>query len=235
MSGTTKNNGDKMTDKKGMILTDGKDNDKLLLTGQKNRVYIACMSLTARDTCPGMGLCGGDCYAWTMSNQYKSVANKYASNYELSKLDSFVDMVNSDIANVYYGHKYIRIHVSGDFYSSDYLAKWVKIANDNPDKIFYAYTKSVPIVKEYKDKYGLPDNLIITYSYGGKFDDMIDPVNDRHVIVISKDAPAPAGYADGSKDDLAVVKYQKVYLRYHGRHKWENSQFRFIKLPDGIY
>ena len=38
---------------------------------------------------------------------------------------------------------HVRVHDSGDFYSPKYLNKWVDIATQNKDVIFYAYTKSI--------------------------------------------------------------------------------------------
>ena len=37
----------------------------------------------------------------------------------------------------------IRIHVSGDMFSHKYFMAWIKVAERNPDVLFYAYTKSL--------------------------------------------------------------------------------------------
>lgn len=60
---------------------------------------------------------------------------------------------------------FMRIHVGGDFYSLDYYAAWMEIARENADKTFYAYTKSVSIVKKWLSRYfKFPDNFKLTSS-----------------------------------------------------------------------
>ena len=206
-------------------------NTKIRDTQKLHKVKIGYMSLPARITCPCKKHCEKDCYADAVEKFRPNLKVKYTDNLELSKRDDFVDIINAEIDEFHYLDKYIRLHTDGDFYSADYFAKWVKIALANPDIIFYAYTKSVKIVKDYESQHGLPKNMSITYSYGGTQDDLINPETDKHVIVISQDAPAPAGYVDGSHDDLAIVNNQKVYLRYHGKCGWDKSDFRFVKLP----
>jgi hypothetical protein len=36
----------------------------------------------------------------------------------------------------------VRLHVGGDFYSADYVRKWVQIVRRCPDVVFYAYSRS---------------------------------------------------------------------------------------------
>ena len=67
--------------------------------------------------------------------------------------------------------KYFRIHVGGDFFNENYFKAWMNVAKSNKDKIFYAYTKSIPILIKYKDI--VPDNFIITCSYGSYNDKII--------------------------------------------------------------
>jgi hypothetical protein len=40
------------------------------------------------------------------------------------------------------GTKLVRIHVSGDFDSVAYVERWIEIASDNPETLFWAYTRS---------------------------------------------------------------------------------------------
>ena len=39
---------------------------------------------------------------------------------------------------------YVRLHVSGDFFSQDYFDAWVEVARHRPRTLFYAYTKACP-------------------------------------------------------------------------------------------
>ena len=215
------------------LLCDGMNNLKLKKTIRLNRAHIATFSLPAVITCPGADKClkAGYCHAGNYN--YRSNKDKQSDNYLISQSDKFVDMICDELTNKYTYTKYVRIHPTGDFYSMDYFKKWVSIAVRNPSVIFYAYTKSIDIVKAYKIISELPENMIITYSYGSKFDDMINPDTDYHAVIIPSDADVPAGYVDGSVDDLVMCKGNtKIALRYHHPFiKWDDSGFAEIKNP----
>ena len=52
----------------------------------------------------------------------------------------------------------------------------------NPDRLFYAYTKSLPYWVD--NLQVIPDNLILTASYGGRRDDMIVDYGLRSAKVV---------------------------------------------------
>ncbi len=74
------------------------------------------------------------------------------------------------------GAKIVRIHVGGDFFSQEYFSAWADVAKRFYNCVFYAYTKSIHFVKAHKEP--LPDNFRITLSKGGKFDHLIDELDD---------------------------------------------------------
>lgn len=74
------------------------------------------------------------------------------------------------------GAKIVRIHVGGDFFSQEYFAAWADVAKRFYHCVFYAYTKSIHFVKAHKEP--LPDNFRITLSKGGKFDNLIDELDN---------------------------------------------------------
>ena len=95
--------------------------------------------LPAKITCPGMTpSCGDKCYAASLMRIYKNVDAKYQRNLAFANTDDFVPYMLTAIP---YGTGF-RIHVSGDFYSEAYIAKWVQIATARTDVHFYAYTRS---------------------------------------------------------------------------------------------
>jgi len=55
--------------------------------------------------------------------------------------------------------KYIRVHESGDFYSQEYLNKWIQIMKNCPDKSFLIYTQMYDL-----DYSNLPDNCILYWT-----------------------------------------------------------------------
>ena len=94
--------------------------------------------LPAVDTCPGSTeFCRKDCYAVNLM-RYKGVRNKYSRNHEIVFHPSFVSYMIETIPQ----DCDFRVHVSGDFFHKDYIAKWIEIATSRPDVRFYAYTRS---------------------------------------------------------------------------------------------
>lgn len=84
----------------------------------------------------------------------------------------------------------IRLHVSGDFFSRDYLLAWYDVAKIRQDLLIYTYTKSLHLLKYLKNKTinlrngSILDNFLITASRGGKFDDLISKYHIRSVKVV---------------------------------------------------
>jgi len=114
----------------------------------------------------------------------------------------------------------LRLHDSGDFYSVDYLNKWIQIAKDNKNVIFYAYTKSIPFFKRSKEMdttFLLPKNLIIIFSEGSKKDNLINTDIDRHSRIFKDiNSLLKAGYINASDNDLnAITENKKVGLLLH--------------------
>ena len=78
--------------------------------------------------------------------------------------------------------KAVRIHMSGDFYSQDYFDMWLQICKENPNVEFWAYTKSLNYWVN--RLHVIPENLILTASRGGKYDELIDQYNLKNVEII---------------------------------------------------
>lgn len=126
-----------------------KGNDKLSNTDNYN-FYI--FNLPSLITCPNSTeLCRKTCYAKSAENMFKLVKNSRNRNLEESRKDTFIeDMVNIiryEIDSKKNKNKTIifRLHESGDFYSQQYLEKWIKISNEfkNENIVLQAYTKSI--------------------------------------------------------------------------------------------
>lgn len=66
----------------------------------------------------------------------------------------------------------VRWHVSGDFFAKNYMRAAIRVAEMNPNIVFYGYTKAVKWWKELRQ--GVPPNFHITISIGGKQDNLID-------------------------------------------------------------
>lgn len=98
-------------------------------------------SIPAIKTCPGRTrLCESACYACSGAYRFRSTQDAHARNYRLSLSESFVHGVICELLEK--RADIVRIHASGDFYSREYVEKWVEIVRKLPLVTFYGYTRS---------------------------------------------------------------------------------------------
>jgi hypothetical protein len=194
-------------------------NAKMKKTSKENNAKIFNFSIPAyktksgKVTCPFAAACVKYCYAQKGNyTRFPIVQELMEKKYNLSQTDKFVSLMSKEVVKKKATH--IRIHDSGDFYSPLYLQKWVDIANDNKEVIFYAYTKSI---KFFVEGFAVPTNLKIIFSEGSKTDDLIDVNKHRHARIFkTSEALLEAGYIDASANDLlAITDNKKVGLVYH--------------------
>jgi len=99
--------------------------------------------------------------------------------------------------------KSVRIHMSGDFFNQEYFDMWLSVAKENPSVEFWAYTKSLNYwVKRIKE---IPENLVLTASYGGSLDHLIDEYGLKNVKVYKSKDDIRDGRAVDINDDLARI------------------------------
>ena len=193
-------------------------NAKLKKTSIQNNMRVLNFSLpayktiTGKTVCPFAKDCIKYCYAQKGNYRYPSVIKGLNNRYELSKTADFVPKMNATI--ILERPTHVRIHDSGDFYSPQYLNKWVDIAKQNTNVIFYAYTKSI---KFFVNGLLLPKNMKVIFSEGSKTDNLINVNKHRHARIFkSKELLNAAGYIDASNNDLkAITSNKRVGLVYH--------------------
>ena len=194
-------------------------NAKMKKTSKENKAKIFNFSIPAyktkegKITCPFADSCVKYCYAQKGNyTRFPVVQQLMEEKYKISKTNSFIPLMNEEIRKKKATH--VRIHDSGDFYSPAYLNKWVDIATQNKDVIFYAYTKSI---KFFIDGLKLPKNLKIIFSEGSKTDNLINVNKHRHARIFkSKELLNASGYINASDNDLkAITSNKKVGLVYH--------------------
>jgi len=116
---------------------------------------VIIFSLPPLVTCTPTEWCKKNCYAckgrFFFSNVQKSLNYKYRE----SKKDNFVSRVNLELSRT--RKRFVRIHVSGDFYNTDYVNKWKRIALANPDKLFRAFTKRMDLIDSLLELNALPN------------------------------------------------------------------------------
>lgn len=143
------------------------DGNKKLISDNVTRFLI--FSLPAEKTCPfATAHCKEACYAKKAEKAYPDCLPAREKNLAFSKTDEFVPFM---VEALHYiaslkayrnaEHITVRIHESGDFYSYEYLKKWLDIANackDIKNMDFGAYTKSIPyLMKAKKEGYNVSD------------------------------------------------------------------------------
>ena len=181
------------------------ENGKRLHFNVKNAKLIktrtAAFSLPAGYTCPG----ANECLAWADRNENRLIEGPnskhrcFAASLEIARksvrisvdrnlaalqqartVERMADLIDMNLPAVFFHH--IRIHADGDFYNQEYFLAWLEAARRNPKRLFYAYTKSLPIWIKFRA--ALPENFVLTASWGGKWDHLIEPNGLRSARVV---------------------------------------------------
>jgi hypothetical protein len=114
--------------------------------------------------------------------------------------------------------KMFRVHVSGDFFSQTYFDAWMQVATMNPDKRFYAYTKSLPYWVKRRDS--VPSNFELTSSLGGREDELIDLNKLKYARVVLSEEEASSMKLEIDHDDSHAYDGKESFaLLIHGTQK----------------
>ncbi len=162
---------------------------------------IATFALPAGHSCPGAKLCmarrdketgrlvdGPDadhrCYAASGEVAFSSVARSVLKNMDtLLKAKTTEKMAELIVDSLPPKHFHtIRVHSGGDFFNMSYFLAWMEAARRDPKRKFYAYTKSLPFW--IKAMALVPSNFLLTASWGGKWDHLIEPNGLRNARVV---------------------------------------------------
>ena len=159
------------------------------------------------------------CYSASQEMQYTNVYNHRLANWEsVSEQRSAKQIFAHLDRNLPTDAETVRIHSAGDFAKKQYFKAWILLAQKHPEKIFYAYTKMNPFWVYFRDI--IPDNMILTASRGGKWDNLIDEHNLRECVVVYSEQEAhdlglPIDQDDSHAADLSK-RNQNFALVIHG-------------------
>ena len=159
------------------------------------------------------------CFSATAEAQFTTVYKQRKHNFDLLRsLATVEDMVKLLDKSIKKSYTPFRIHVAGDFFNQKYFDAWIQYAKDNPYRIFYAYTKSVNYwVNRLKD---IPDNLKLTASRGGRYDNLIKKHNLIEAVVIFSEEEAKIKNLSIDHDDSHAMANNKSFgLMIHGTQK----------------
>lgn len=180
------------------------------------------LSTLAGHTCPGAELCLAKviiennkrrikdgpkqkfrCYSASMEAIRKNVYNKHKENSDIIRKARNASVLR-DILDSYMPKNLgiCRMHPDGDTQSQKEFDAWIGLANRHPDRLFYGYTKSLHYWV--KRLFAIPDNMVLTASYGGKYDHLIERHNLRWSKVIFH--PSEAGDLDIDHDDSHAAR-----------------------------
>ena len=159
------------------------------------------------------------CFSASQEVQYTNVFNLRKHNFDLLRQpDVHKDLLLMDSMPKDAG--IVRIHVAGDFFNAEYMWAWWLTASENPDILFYAYTKSLRYWIDIVNEMPILDNFILTASYGGSNDYMIDEHNLRSTKVVFSEAEAEMLGLEIDHDDSHAarpsLRDQDFALLVHG-------------------
>jgi hypothetical protein len=162
----------------------------------------AYKSANGKLTCPFADECIKFCYAKKGAYIWSNVQPAFEKRYQLTKTDKFIKEMSNEIIKK--KPDYIRVHDSGDYYSNEYLYKWLKLSAIHTRVRFYSYTNCIKMFKDIE----LPENYDIIFSDSGKQKHLIDQDIDRHTKIFhSHTELMSSGYIDASKIDLYATKW----------------------------
>lgn len=174
------------------------------------------------------------CFSASQEVQYPSLYNLRKNNFDVMRsLERDIDMCNMLNEHVPNDAGIVRIHVGGDFFSKNYMFAWMLLASRHTDRLFYAYTKSLRYWIDIINAYEIPDNFVLTASYGGRDDHLISEYNLRYSqVVFSEKEAEDLGLEIDHDDSHAArpsLKNQSFALLIHGTQPKESEAANALK------
>lgn len=120
-------------------------------------------------TCQGCcSECEAYCYARKFPIMYPNTLKAWGENTVLAREDMgrFFDLLKC-----YFGYNIIsmfRIHVGGEFFSKEYMVRWMYFTKTHPDTKFYFYTKRYEWLNDLGAENLIPENVVPIVSPEGK-------------------------------------------------------------------
>jgi len=134
----------------------------------KQNGLIPNFSIPRVSTCVGLTpWCFRYCYARGGNHPLPIVRRAREENLKLTLRSDFCNiMVNALEKLKEKGYRIIRLHEEGDFYSIDYIGKWINVCESFPDMLFYAYTRAwrIPSLLPHLEKLRELPNFVLIAS-----------------------------------------------------------------------
>jgi len=179
--------------------------------------------------------CKYRCFSCSQEALFTPVYNSRKHNFDtLRELKTTQAMASAIIESLPLNSGIIRFCVGGDIFNQAYFDAIILAANSCQSVLFYLYTKSIPLwIKRIND---IPENLILTASYGGRYDDLIEKHNLRYAKVVFSEKEAEDLKLEIDHDDSAAAdpskKNKSLALLIHGvqpKHSRAGEALKLLK------
>ena len=172
------------------------------------------------------------CFSASQEVQYPALYDRRKHNFDMLKAcactGDIVDLIESSMPE---DLGICRLHVGGEFFSQRYFDAWEIVAENNPSKLFYAYTKSLPYVIK---NFWHIDNFVLTASRGGRRDDLIQEYGLRESVVVYSEQEAELLGLEIDHDDSHAarpsLRDQSFALLIHGTQAKGSEANEALKL-----
>tara|TARA_R110002051_G_scaffold53657_1_gene100971 strand:+ start:2322 stop:3104 length:783 start_codon:yes stop_codon:yes gene_type:complete len=174
------------------------------------------------------------CFSASQEVLFPGVYKRRKHNYDTLRglhLNDMIHRLNQDKPK---NTGILRFHVGGDFFNSDYFFAALNLAMMNPDKLFYAYTKSLKYWVKYREWADKIDNFILTASRGGRDDSLIDSEDLRETVVVFSEAEAEEKGLEIDHDDSHAAvpdwEFDDFALLIHGTQPKGSEASKALQL-----
>jgi hypothetical protein len=156
------------------------------------------------------------CFQASAEAIYKPLREMVWRNFELIRAhgndySAMADLIEISLPNYF---NVCRVHIGGDFFSQAYFDAWIEVAKRNPNRKFYAYTKSLNFWVLRRNE--IPSNFFLTASRGGKFDNLINEHGFKCSEVVFSEDEAKQKGLEIDHDDSHALGNLSFALLLHG-------------------
>ena len=181
--------------------------------------------------------CQYRCFSASSECTYPGVRKSRWENFDILKSTNSIGELGKVIQfSIPQNIAFVRIHVSGDFFTEKYFLAWLNVALNNPQVVFYGYTKAIPFLVKYKKN--IPPNFRFTASLGGTCDNLIvkHKLRSAEVVFSVKEAEDKGLEIDHDDSHAYSIGREKFALLLHGTQppKSEASRAWRALIKQGI-
>jgi len=171
------------------------------------------------------------CYAASAEAVYTGAYNHRFDNMEFVRASKSATHLALALAeDLPTDADFVRLHDAGDIDSAKEFRAWCYLADMLPSVVFYGYTKMLPLWLKYRHL--VPENMVLTASRGGKYDDMISEHKLREAVVVFSESEAMKLGLQLDQDDSSAARPDKrdisFALMIHGQGQAGSKQAQIM-------